>query len=250
MIEIETKALKVAPVKIVWFAARPGKWNFLNSYYKQSPAKGFAPGYIRKPFFTKTINLKQSQDAIEAGFDRNTLYEIRRAIKDGVETYTDGDIEDFIKVYNEFAETKNLAGIDRASLTRYKANLVITYAVHNSHNLVMHVYLADRAIQRVRLLHSASLFRKEHNAQIKATIGRANRLLHLKDMIFFQNEGFSVYDLGGYAPGTKDAALMRINQFKDCFGGTLLAETDYCPLPAAAGLFLKHLFKRWPSLVF
>jgi len=244
MIETETKVLKIAPVKVIWFAARPGKWNFLNSYYKQSPSKEFAPGYVRKSFFTKTINLQQSQETIEADFDRNTLYEIRRAIKDGVETYTDGRIEDFIKVYNEFAETKNLAPINSASLTRYKANLVITYAVYNSHTLVMHVYLADRTIQRVRLLHSASLFRKEHDAQIKATIGRANRLLHLKDILFFQNEGFSVYDLGGYAPGTKDAALTRINQFKDCFGGILLEETDYCPLPAAVTLFFKHLFTR------
>lgn len=244
MIETETKVLKIAPIKVIWFASRPGKWNFLNSYYKQSLSKKFAPGYVRKPFFTKTINLQQSQEAIEAGFDRNTSYEIRRATKDGVETYTDGRIEEFIEIYNEFAETKNLATISQTSLDRYKANLVITYAVYNSHKLVMHVYLADRTIQRVRLLHSASLFRKEHDAQIKATIGRANRLLHLKDLLFFKNEGFSVYDLGGYAPDTEDPALIRINQFKDCFGGILLEETDYCPLSAAATLFLKHLFKR------
>lgn len=234
----------MAPIKIIWFAASPGKWNFLNSYYKQSPSTEFAYGYVRKPFFTKTISLRQSQDEIEAGFDRNTAYEIRRAIKDGVETYTDGNVEEFIKIYNEFAETKSLAGISRTNLTKYKTNLVITYAVHNSHKLVMHAYLADRTIQRVRLLHSASLFRKEHDAQIKAVIGRANRLLHLKDILFFQSEGFSVYDLGGYAPDTKDTALIRINQFKDCFGGALLAETDYCPLLAAASLFLKNLFKR------
>lgn len=234
----------MAPIKVIWFAPKPGRWSFLNSYYKQSQGQEFAPGYLRKPFFTKTIDLQQSQEEIEAGFDRNTQYEIRRAIKDGVETHTDGRIEDFIKVYNEFAETKNLAGISQASLIRYKTNLVITYAVHNSHTLVMHVYLADCSIQRVRLLHSASLFRKEHDGQIKATIGRANRLLHLKDILFFKNQGFLIYDLGGYAPGTKDTALIRINQFKDCFGGKLIAETDYYPLIAAAGLFLKHLFRR------
>lgn len=244
MIAIETTALKIAPIKVIWFAASPGKWSFLNSFYKQSPSKQFMPGYLRKPFFTKTINLHQSSEMIEGAFDRNTLYEIRRATKDGVETFTDGSIDDFIEVYNEFAKTKNLETIGKASLTRYKENLVITYALHNSHNLVMHAYLVDRTIQRVRLLHSASLFRKEHDSQTKATIGRANRLLHLKDILFFQNEGFSVYDLGGYAPDTKDETLIRINQFKDSFGGVLLAETDYCPLLAAAGLFLKNLFKR------
>ncbi|PTQ96678.1 hypothetical protein C8P68_104164 [Mucilaginibacter yixingensis] len=244
MIAIETKALKIAPIKVIWFAAAPGKWNFLNSFYKQSPSTQFVLGYLRKPFFTKTINLQQSPETIEAGFDRNTLYEIRRATKDGVEAFTDGHVDDFIEVYNEFAKTKNLETISRASLTRYKDNLVITYARHNSNNLVMHAYLVDRAIQRVRLLHSASLFRKEHDSQTKATIGRANRLLHLKDILHFQNQGFRIYDLGGYAPDTKDEALIRINQFKDSFGGMLLAETDYCPLLAAAGLFLKNLFKR------
>jgi len=244
MIAIETRALKIAPIKVIWFAASPGKWNFLNSFYKQSPSTQFVPGYLRKPFFTKTINLHQSSETIEAGFDRNTAYEVRRAIKDGVETYTNGRVDDFVEVYNEFAKTKNLETISKASLTRYNENLIITYALHNSHNLVMHAYLIDRSIERVRLLHSASLFRKEHDSQTKAIIGRANRLLHLKDILYFQSEGFSVYDLGGYAPDTKDEALIRINQFKDSFGGVLIAETDYCPVLAAAGLFFKNLFKR------
>ena len=106
----------------------------------------------------------------------------------------------------------------------------------------MHAYLLDDTLKRVRLLHSASLFRNEKDNQLKAITGRANRLLHFNDMCFFKQHGFQIYDMGGYAHGTSDEALKRINQFKDSFGGILIQESDYLPVLGSALLFLKKIF--------
>lgn len=227
------------PVKVIWFAPKPSKWRFLNSYYKQSTCTEPVAGYYRTPFFTKTIDLSNTLDAIESCFDPKTKYEVRRAIKDGVTTHTNGKTDDFIKFYNAFAQTKGLGRLHTSGLAKYRSDLSITYATSNAQVVVMHAYVTDRNARRTRLLYSASLFRNEQDASVKAVIGRANRLLHAADIRFFKTDGFSIYDLGGYAPGTTDAALININQFKDSFGGTLIEETDYQPLLAVAASFLK-----------
>jgi hypothetical protein len=241
MIEFSMKALGVMPVKMIWFASKPSRWRFLNSYYKQSSCAEPVAGYYRSPFFTKTIDLSSTFDEIESHFDPKTKYEVRRAIKDGISTHTDGKTDDFIQFYNAFAKTKGLSSIHESGLAKYRSDLLITYAVSDAQVVVMHAYVTDRNAGRTRLLYSASLFRNEQDASLKAVIGRANRLLHAADMSFFKTDGFMVYDLGGYTPGTTDAALININQFKDSFGGTLVKETDYQPLLAVAASFFKRL---------
>jgi lipid II:glycine glycyltransferase (peptidoglycan interpeptide bridge formation enzyme) len=197
-------------------------------------------GYFRSPFFTKTIDLCSTLNEIESHFDPKTKYEVRRAIKDGISTHINGNPGDFIKFYNAFAKTKGLGLIHESGLAKYQSDLLITYAVSNAQVVVMHAYVTDRSAGRARLLYSASLFRNEQDASVKAVIGRANRLLHAADISFFKTDGFIVYDLGGYAPNTTDDALININQFKDSFGGTLVKETDYQPLLAVAASFFKR----------
>jgi len=240
MIEFSTKALRVMPVKMIWFAPKPSRWRFLNSYYKQSSCTEPVAGYFRSPFFTKTIDLRSTLDEIESHFDPKTQYEVRRAVKDGVSTHINGSTADFIKFYNAFAKTKGLSLISESGLAKYRSDLFITYAVSQEQVVVMHAYVTDRSSGRTRLLYSASLFRNEQEASVKAVIGRANRLLHAADISFFKTDGFIIYDLGGYAPNTTDAALININQFKDSFGGILVKETDYQPLLAVAASFFKR----------
>lgn len=225
---------------MIWFAPKPSRWHCLNSYYKQSSWTKPVAGYFRSPFFTKTIDLSSTLDEIESHFDPKTKYEVRRALKDGISTHTNGNTGDFIKFYNAFAKTKGLGLIGESGLAKYQSDLLITYAVSHVQVVVMHAYVTDRNAGRTRLLYSASLFRNEQDASVKAVIGRANRLLHTADISFFKTDGFIVYDLGGYAPNTTDAALININQFKDSFGGTLVKETDYQPLLAVAASFFKR----------
>jgi hypothetical protein len=57
-----------------------------------------------------------------------------------------------------------------------------------------------------------------------AYIGRANRLHHWSDMLRFRGEGFGIYDFGGWYAGTQDETLLRINRFKERFGGELVVQ--------------------------
>jgi hypothetical protein len=75
--------------------------------------------------------------------------------------------------------------------------------------------------ERVRLLHSVSLFRSEDRDR-QALIGRANRLLHWKDMCAWRARGVGLYDFGGEYHGEEDAAQVRIAAFKRGFGGEVV----------------------------
>jgi hypothetical protein len=242
MIQIKARALRLMPVNVIWFAGKPQTWHCLFSYYKQSTHSGAVAGYYRESFFTKVIDISTPVAAFESRFDQKTTYEIRRAIKDGVTTAIETDLNHFIDFYNLFAKTKKLPKLS-SNFNNYLSRIVITKAVYDEQDIVMHAYLSDASSKRVRLLHSASLFRRENDTQLKAVIGRANRLLHFKDMCLFKEQGFEVYDLGGYAAETTDEALIRINQFKDSFGGELIQESDYLPMPALVLSFFNKMFK-------
>jgi lipid II:glycine glycyltransferase (peptidoglycan interpeptide bridge formation enzyme) len=55
-------------------------------------------------------------------------------------------------------------------------------------------------------------------------IGRANRLLHWDDICFFKNNGFLIYDMGGYSMDKDNEELQAINKFKEGFGGEIIKE--------------------------
>jgi len=240
MVQIKSSLIKVIPYNVIWFAQKPNFWNCLCNSYKQSSYSGYIPGYLKESFYTKIIDLTTSKETFEAGFDQNTTYEIRRAIKDGVITVMETGLRRFIEFYNSFAETKHLKKLTK-EFYKYQSALVITKAMYNGQDVVMHAYLRDNTLKRIRLLHSASLFRNESDKQSRAVIGRANRLLHFKDMCFFKQQGFETYDLGGYAYQTSDESLARINQFKDSFGGTLVCENDYLPILVVVHSFLRKI---------
>jgi hypothetical protein len=139
-----------------------------------------------------------------------------------------------------FAVSKHLPKL-KSTFYKYQSHVVITKAIYKDEDVVMHAYLFDDNFKRVRLLHSASLFRIEKDPQYRAVIGRANRLLHFKDMCYFKEKGYQEYDLGGYAHGTTDESLLKINQFKDSFGGALVEESDFSPILARVYTFFNKI---------
>lgn len=230
MLSVKFKVIGFLNRKVVWYSSKPSVWNCLTTLYKQSTHYKPVLGYKRENFFTKIVDLTKDKNQLLEGFDKNTSYEIRRAEKEDINISVEPNVENFKHFYNQFAKTKSLPQLNN-SINHYDGNLVITKAEYDKKEVVMHSYIVDESLKRVRLLHSASLFRNELDSQTRAIIGRANRLLHLMDMEYFKQMGFMEYDLGGYALGTKDETLCRINKFKDGFGGKLKRETDYLPYP-------------------
>lgn len=90
-------------------------------------------------------------------------------------------------------------------------------ALYRGATVVWHVHAVTQ--EKATLLYSASQFRQLDVNEARAVIGRANRLLHWRDMLFFKAEGKSVYDFGGWYVGTENVELLRINRFKEGFGG-------------------------------
>jgi len=188
--------------------------------YTQSP-----DGALNKPFSTLTINLLVPEDQLLEGLDRDTQYEVRRAAsKDLIECTLENESSDdlcraFHEFYNQFAIAKGLDRLPMESLLARArgGTLRFSRAMHAGATLVWHVYVMGP--QTACLLHSASLFRQTDDSKSRATIGRANRLLHWRDILAFKAEGKSVYDLGGWYAGQDDVALLRINKFKEGFGG-------------------------------
>lgn len=220
----------------------------LTEYYA-TPSLNEVWGYKRESMFTKIINLNIPKEELLAQCRKNTKYEVNRAENEGARFQIESDINIFADFYNSFAKLKNSPNVDLISdkndiYYRLKKNLVITKAVFENEILVMHSYIADNELKRIRLFKTASLYRHENYNMKKSLIGRANRFLHYQDMIYFKNEGFESYDLGGYAFNTQDVELTKINEFKDSFGGKLVEESNYISLPLYIYRTYRNYIKR------
>jgi len=188
--------------------------------YSRAPQSAFS-----WPFTTLTCNLLVSEEQLLEGLNRDTKYKLRRAAsKDQVQCVYETQLsealcEEFRNFYNEFAAAKGLPLLLREQLwARAKGGtLRFSRAVHEGETVVWHVHAVTP--DKASLLHSASQFRQVKDNEARAVIGRANRLLHWRDMLAFKADGLSVYDFGGWYAGDTDQDLLRINQFKEGFGG-------------------------------
>lgn len=155
-------------------------------------------------FSTIHIDLKQEEDLIFKNFSKSVKYEVKRAIKEDVNFSffeKENNIQNYLNYYNEFAQAKGLCLIALKELKYYWDDLTITQVKDNQNNILsIHSYLTDKKLNRVRLFHSISLFRIIDNID-KNFIGRANRFLHWQDIIYFKDNGYKIYDMGGGCDG-------------------------------------------------
>ena len=64
------------------------------------------------------------------------------------------------------------------------------------------------------------------NAHQNNLVGRAHRLHHWHDMLYFKAQGVALYDLGGVYPGVEDKKQANIAKFKRSFGGAAVDRFD------------------------
>ena len=165
-----------------------------------------------------------------SNFKTTTRNEIRKSLNMGFffKQHSDIEFSDFVAFYNDFASVMGLA--IQSLNSKYKDNIFTTQASYDDGTpLVMHSYLLDEKLGRTRLLHSASNVLNQNLD--RKIIGFANRFLHYKDMLFFAEQGYKTYDLGGYAYNSTDHKRQAINKFKDSFGGKLVYEPEFKSYP-------------------
>jgi hypothetical protein len=212
------------------------------------------PGSLCTPFHTWIVDLRCAESDLLSNVHKDTRYEIRRAKeKDGVKCGTwDGQNkavwDRFVFSFDTFAQQKGLAKLDVQNLGRLVTAgcLDLSWASTGTEDgLVYHAHLVSG--DRVRLLHSASLFRASSSSEFRNLVGRANRLLHWDDMMRFKANRIVTYDFGGWYEGAEDVEKLRINSFKEGFGGCKTVEyncTFYVTIKARVVTSLKRWLKR------
>lgn len=175
-------------------------------------------------FHTLCLNLACDADTILSKIHKETRYEIRRASKDSFtceyHSHPDAALaEEFFGFYDQFADSKNVPRVNRTRISAFRQHDVLDLSrVRGADGrvLVWHAYLRMRNC--ARLIHSASHFRAADKSEA-TTIGRANRYLHWKDILYCKETGLGVYDFGGWYAGQTDVEKLKINHFKESFGG-------------------------------
>ena len=186
-------------------------------------------GMFCRDFYTVLIDLRRDNETLFASMKRGTRYEIRRAAAQDGLTYTNwnGDdgrvLDEFYEYCDEFLSLKGQPKLDRRWLSvMARAKLLDVSRITDAagETLVWHGY--HRNSERATLLYSASLFRGANTAEYRNKVGRANRYLHWEDIRRLKAEGISTYDLGGWYEGSQDEERLRINRFKEQFGGQIV----------------------------
>ena len=78
----------------------------------------------------------------------------------------------------------------------------------------------------------------------RSMIGRANRWLHWRDIAAFKEQGYAIYDLGGWYAGSGDYEKLSINKFKEGFGGVIQINYNAVePISLKGKVYLE--LRRW-----
>lgn len=171
---------------------------------------------------TLLLDLVKSEEILFNNIQKTMRYEIKRCEKELFEfkvldenNISDSILENFEKVYNDMYKDKGIDCSLSMSLVRdylKNNNFILTITLKENNIYAYHAYTHDK--DSVRLLYSCSNFRGLQDQ--KAEIGRANKYLHWKDILYFKNKGVKVYDFGGVKSFENPNG---IDKFKMNFGG-------------------------------
>jgi len=245
MIETVVRRGGFVAIRSKWFSPRPAIADGIGLVrYVQSSWTRPCPGFVRQAFSTKLIDLSQNEEEIFAQFGKNTQYKIRRAEREGVSCGFDVAPKEFADFYNSLAATAGWSRIKAAQIESAGVNRGLTAARDATGPLAMHSYVVDPAQARARLWHSAAIQVQESSSERRNLVGRANRLLHFRDMIHFKQAGLALYDFGGYSTDPNDSKKQAIARFKDGFGGRIVNETNFYSYGLYAGMLLEETLAR------
>jgi hypothetical protein len=212
----------------VWYDDEPDQsrgvdWIF---YYQRSkPVSGSRTSKI----YTYAIDLRQSPEKLLANLNKDTAYKIRRArerdniVCEFCDPREPSVLDDFERMYNSFAAMKGISPLNRARTESMVAAGVLDLSAAKDSRGNTLVYHANyRGRQRATSMELPSMYRKLANSSERNFIGRASRYLTWSDILRYQGQGLKCFDFGGWYHGD-DPAMLKINEFKRGFGGSVVS---------------------------
>jgi GNAT acetyltransferase-like protein len=200
-------------------------------------------------FYTILFDLGKSEDELFAAVRPEARRQIRKSDGSGELAYDhwfpadDASLDRFFAAYDELAAQKGLAALDRELTRAYAAAGHLDISLVRKTDgapLAWHAYFRTPA--RIRQLHSIAFFR-EDKAE-RNLIGRAHRWQTWEDIKRAKASGIATFDLGGWYHGKSDQELLKVNAFKEEFGGVVVRH-QICEravtLKGKAYLFLRNL---------
>ena len=183
-------------------------------------------GYRCLEFYTIEFDLSASEDALFSKVRPEARRQIRRCGESGEVVYEHffpcetAQVARFFAAYDDLAARKGLAAIDRELTAEYaRAGLLDLSLVRTTDGRELAWHANFRTPQRARQLHSIAFFR-EDKAE-RQMVGRAHRFQTWRDILAFKEAGIPVFDLGGWYNGKTDTELLKVNEFKEEFGGSI-----------------------------
>lgn len=224
--------VKQGVVNIVecWFGEQPSGAIDVVSH-RQMPQP--LPGVPCRPFNTIVIDLTNEPDELLAAMKKDTRNCIRRAdSKDNLQYEWDDNpqpdtLAEFSEFYDEFARSKGIPLVAGRDLPAYlKAGRLALSCIRAEDGSMIVWHAVQVSEKRIRDIVRASTLREAPDPETRQMMGRANRYLTYRDLLKGKELGKTEYDVGGWYPGTTDQSLLRVNAFKEEFGGERVEEYD------------------------
>ncbi|TND09355.1 MAG: hypothetical protein FD123_1317 [Bacteroidetes bacterium] len=218
-------------VRDAWYHNAPAYHDADVIYYLQSEKK-FGDEWYEQ--FTLLSDLSPDEETIFASFGKSCREKIRSVSGRNDVRYTlfqqpsETVFARFISDYNKLSEYKGIARAEEARMRSYLGKNLLALSLvtdDRDRTLVWHVYRYNKS--RVLLLYTVALWFEFPDSQARNFVGKVNRYAHWMDMTGFRAQGARLYDWGGWYNGASDEEKLRINKFKEEFGG-LVKENYNC----------------------
>jgi len=183
---------------------------------------------------TIEIDLRPEPKAILAQMRTRARRKIRHAEIPGDLTCESGVdpafLQDFVTFFDRFAVFKRLPAANRERMQALLAHnmldlsRVVETNPETGERQVLAFHAHSLAASTARLLYSATALspagerQQPGEQQRPERVPDANTWLHWQDMLRFREAGIQTYDMGGWHDG-QDPELLRLNYFKESFGG-------------------------------
>jgi hypothetical protein len=248
MIITQGRFCRVATVHFDEEPSSPLNADLINFVQRRTPV----PGAVCTPYHTMVLDLRRDEESLLAAMNKGMRKDLRSAGRKGLDYQAwHGDravIAEALEFYDRFAALKRIAPADRQLVDALvtAGRLYVSTIRTGGEPLVWHFCYAWR--ERAVSLYSASFYRTFTDPAQRALVGIANRYHKWRDILMFKEAGFGVFDFGGWYEGTTDVEKLRINKYKEEFGGT--PERNFnCLLPVTLKGRVALAARRLPLMI-